>query len=94
MSSPSVEVKCLDTFAYYPAFLRDYDNASQVLVSYPNAWKKDEWVLLENVRNAAPEFDAQAFAPVAGDTVEAQAKVRIDRGEGARAGGANGRRAS
>lgn len=74
MSSPSVEVKCLDTFAYYPAFLRDYDNASQVMVSYPGGWKKDEWVLLENVRNAAGEFDAAAFHPVQGDTIEAQAK--------------------
>ena len=50
----------------------------QVLVGYPNAWKADEWVLLENVRNAAPEFDPASFNPVAGDVVEAQAKSSDD----------------
>jgi hypothetical protein len=155
MATPSVEVKCLDTFAYYPvrptrqdeakpgpakrcavlcsaalqrtatsqidqtesvqrndtsalllldralahhhrsapldrppstgslslllqAFLKDYNNVDQVLVGYPNAWKADEWVLLENVRNAAPEFDPASFNPVAGDVVEAQAKSSDD----------------
>lgn len=78
MAAPSVEVKCLDTFAYYPAYLRDYDNATSVLVSYPNGWKKDEWVQLENVRNAAAPYDAAAFSPAAGDVVEAQAKSSDD----------------
>jgi hypothetical protein len=77
MASPSVEVKCLDTFAYYPAFLRDYNaQAGQLLVAYPNAWKKEEWVKLEDVRNAPPQFDPATFNPQAGDIVEAQAKVR------------------
>ncbi len=58
--------------------MKDYNNADQVLVAYPNKWKDDEWVLLDNVRNAAPEFDAKAFAPVAGDVVEAQAKSSDD----------------
>jgi len=60
------------------AFLKDYNNVDQVLVGYPNAWKADEWVLLENVRNAAPEFDPASFNPVAGDVVEAQAKSSDD----------------
>jgi hypothetical protein len=47
-------------------------------VGYPNAWKKDEWVLLENVRNAAEEFDPKTFTPVAGDVVEAQARSSDD----------------
>lgn len=77
MATPSVEVKCIETFAFYPAFLRDYNAATgQVLVAYPNAWKKDEWVKIEDVRNAPPQFDPTTFAPQAGDIVEAQAKVR------------------
>lgn len=77
-TTPSVEVKCLDTFAYYPAFLRDYDGSSQVLVSYPNAWKNDEWVLLENVRNGPAEFDPASFNPQVGDCIEVQAKSSDD----------------
>ena len=35
-------------------------------------------MLLENVRNAAEEFDPKTFTPVAGDVVEAQARSSDD----------------
>ena len=50
-----------------------------MLVGYPNAWKSDEWVFLENVRNAPSQAtDPATFVPVAGDIVEAQAKSSDD----------------
>jgi len=71
-------VKCLESFSYYPAHLKDYDGTSQVLISYPGGWKSDEWVTLDRVRLAAQPHDPATFNPTQGETVEAQAKSNDD----------------
>jgi hypothetical protein len=77
MSAAVVEVKDHDTFAFYKAYIKDFQNG-RVLVHYEHGWKPDQWIECGDVRQSVPPHNPQLFDPRVGDSVEALAKSHED----------------
>jgi len=77
MSAAVVEVKDFETFAFYKAYIKDFQNG-KLLVHYEHGWKPDEWVDCSSVRQSVPPHNPQLFDPRVGDSVEALAKSHED----------------
>jgi hypothetical protein len=72
------EVKCDDTFAFYDAYIVDFNIDTQsAVVSFTNGWKPTAEVTLEHIRPRLPPVRRDWF-PLNGDIVECLAKADMD----------------
>jgi len=68
----SIEIRDLETMAYYPADIRDYNSqSSTVLVHYQHTLKGEDWVNPNRIRKVEPL--PTKFQPKEGDVVETYA---------------------